>query len=1078
MKPKFTMILTLLALGVQFVFAQQKTVSGTVSDENNMPLPGATVLVAGTSSGTTTDFDGKFQLNVNTGDVLEISYVGYAIQSFTIGIANSYNVTLETDNSLEEVVVTALGISKSEKAIGYAIQTVGGEKLTEAKETNIVNALQGRIAGVQIQGTASTLGGSSRITVRGSNSFLGNNEPLFVIDGVPISNANYAGSSQQRGFGGGTYDYGNAAGDIDPSSIESMSVLKGAAATAIYGARGANGVILITTKKGYSKTGDQKRLGVNFDSSVTFDNVANLIPIQTAYGGGSIYDTDSGFNEFTQDGVSYLAPNYAKDGSWGPKFDPNVLVRHWDSWDPGAANYKETRPWVAPDTPYDSFFNTGVTITNSVAFSGASDKAAYRMGYTNLKTTGTMPGGELNRNSINLNSSFNFTDKLRGGAVVNYINAKAENRNITGYDNGNPLQAFTQWWQSQLDVNRLKNFQNTTEGNQYTWNPKGIVTDGNGNLVSFDPTPNFFDNPHWVRENFLQEDEKNRLFGNVNLNYDFNDKLSLYTQFSSDWYQFGIREGIPLRSVDLSKYNEIERKFHETNMEVRLNYKTDFSEKLGFFGFVGANRMRQFTKRTTLESKGGIVIDRFFNIANSAESPVIDTFEQNRGMNSVFASASFAYDNTLFLDLTARNDWSSTLPEKNNSYFYPSASLSFAFSELNAFENVNFIDFGKIRASWGQAGNDAAPYRLTDVYNPLTPNFGDNPLYSVPNSRNNPDLVNELTSEIEFGIMLRMFGNRLNIDLAYYDRTTEDQIFNVPVSAATGYSSRLLNAGTMKNSGFELQLSGTPIKTKNFSWNLGLNLAKQENEVVELYKDENGNSVVESINLGGTWAAELRVQEGLPYMALFGQDYKYDDNGNRLVDQNGFYEFTDERVFLGSALADWTGGFSTSFNYKSLTLSALFDFQIGGVIHSTSLQWSKYSGMHPETVSFNGESDTRENGMILPGVKADGTPNDIRVNPQDYYQTYWRRAAPNVYEASFLKFRDLRISYNVPSKFIEETPFSSLRLSLFGRNLGILSSDIPYLDPQVVTGSGNTQGLENAQVPSTRSLGINLTAEF
>jgi hypothetical protein len=323
-----------------------------------------------------------------------------------------------------------------------------------------------------------------------------------------------------------------------------------------------------------------------------------------------------------------------------------------------------------------------------------------------------------------------------------------------------------------------------------------------------------------------------------------------------------------------------------------------------------------------------------------------------------------------------------------------------------------------------------------------------------------------------------MFGNRLNIDLAYYDRTTEDQIFNVPVSAATGYSSRLLNAGTMKNSGFELQLSGTPIKTKNFSWNLGLNLAKQENEVVELYKDENGNSVVESINLGGTWAAELRVQEGLPYMALFGQDYKYDDNGNRLVDQNGFYEFTDERVFLGSALADWTGGFSTSFNYKSLTLSALFDFQIGGVIHSTSLQWSKYSGMHPETVSFNGESDTRENGMILPGVKADGTPNDIRVNPQDYYQTYWRRAAPNVYEASFLKFRDLRISYNVPSKFIEETPFSSLRLSLFGRNLGILSSDIPYLDPQVVTGSGNTQGLENAQVPSTRSLGINLTAEF
>ena len=1078
MKPKFTMILTLLALAVQMAFAQQKTVSGTVTDENGLPLPGATVIRSGTSSGTSTDFDGKYQLNVNTGDVLNISYVGYATQSVTVGASNTYNVGLQPDNSLDEVVVTALGITKDEKAIGYALQRVDGEDVAEAKETNIVNALQGKIAGVQIQGTASTLGGSSRITVRGANSFLGNNEPLFVVDGVPISNANYSSSSQQRGFGGGDYDYGNGASEIDPSSIESMSVLKGAAATAIYGARGANGVILITTKKGkFSPTG-KPSMGVTFDSSVTVDNVTNLIPVQTMYGGGSIYNTASGFNEFTQDGQSYLAPNYAKDGSWGPKYNPNILVRHWDSWDPGSPNYKEVRPWVAPENSYESFFRSGLTLNNSVSFSGAHDKGSYRVGYSNLKQNSTTPKGKLIRNSINLGTNFNFTEKLSAGVSVNYINTKADNRDATGYSNNNPLQAFTQWWQSQLDVQRLKNAQNTSEGNQYTWNPKGITTDSNGNLTAFNAKPNYFDNPYWVRENFLQEDQKNRLFGNANLTYKFNDKLSLFTQFGSDWFQFSIREGIPLRSVDTSRYEETERRFRETNMEVRLNYNTKISERVGFNGFIGANRMRQFTKRTTLESSGGLVIDKFFNMANSVGDPVIDTFERNRGINSVYASASFDFDNMLFLDLTGRNDWSSTLPKKNNSYFYPSASLSFAFTELPVFDNSNVINFGKVRASWAQAGNDSDPYRLFDVYNPLTPNFGGNPIYEIPNSRQNPDLINELTTEIEFGIMLKMFSNRLNIDVAYYDRETENQIFNVPVSPATGYSSRLLNAGTMKNSGFEFQISGTPIRTDNFSWNLGLNLSKQKNEVVELLKDENGNSVVESINMGGTWAAELRIQEGYPYMALFGNDYKYDENGNKLVDENGYYQFTDDRVYLGSALADWTGGFSTSFNYKSLTLSALFDFQIGGIVHSTSLQWSKYSGMHPETVAFNGENDTRANGMILPGVKADGSPNDKKINPQTYYQSTWRMAAPNVYDASFLKFRDLRLSYVFPTSLTAKTPFNSLRLSVFGRNLGILSSKLPYLDPQVVTGSGNRQGLENAQVPPTRSFGVNLTAKF
>lgn len=1100
MKTKIKGILTLfLALIVQISFAQEKTISGVVSDETGA-LPGVSILKKGSTQGVETDFDGKYSIKAKKGDVLIFSFVGMEAVEKTVGASNRINVTMQSGNILDEVVVTGGGISKKEKAIGYALQKVDGESLNKAKETNIVNSLQGQIAGVQIQGTQSSLGGASRITIRGANSFLGNNQPLFVVDGVPIDNSNFATSSQARGFGGGSYDYGNSASDIDPSNIESMSVLKGAAATAIYGSRGANGVILITTKSGKGQRG----IGVTLESSVTIDNVTNLLPVQTTYGGGAIYpdfDKDgnrigkNGFKVFNQDGVEYLAPNYAKDGAWGPKYDPNLMVRHWDSWDPTSSNYKETRPWVAPENSYDTFFRTGVTLMNSVSLAGGNEKGHFRIGYTNLNVEGTTPGGELGRHTINLNSSYSLTEKLKAGLVMNYVRTDAKGRNATGYDNSNPMQAFTQWWQSQLDVKRLQKQQDRNDGFQYTWNSKGIISEtGNGNrtpdFVSFNPTPNYFDNPYWVRNNFLQEDFKNRLYGNANLSYQITDELSVSTQFGTDWYQISAREGIPLRSVDGSKYKETERRFQETNMEARLNYNTNFGEDFSFTGIIGVNSMARRYKRSISETSGGLVVDKFFNLANSSGNATIDTDEKNKDINSVFATTSFGYKDMLFLDLSARNDWSSALPKKSNSYFYPAASLSFAVTELPGLKGNEILNFAKVRASIAQAGNDSDPYRLYDVFEPLTPNFGGLPMYRVPNSQQNPDLVNELTTEMEFGFLVKMFSGRLSLDMAYYDRTTKDQIFNVPVSSATGYDSKLLNAGVMKNSGIEIQLSGTPVRTDNFRWNLGVNLTKQNNEVVELLKDKDGKSVVSSIEMGGTWAADLRIQEGLPYMALFGQDYvrenyKEDDKGNivqnsgeRVVGADGMYKFTSKRVYLGSAMADWTGGFSTAFSYKNFTLSGLFDFQMGGIIHSSSLQWSKYSGMHPETVSFNGESDVRANGMILPGVKEDGKPNDIRVSPQAYYQTHWRKAAPNVYDASFLKFRELRLSYSLPNSFIDNTPFTDVNISAFGRNLAILYSDIPYLDPQVVTSSGNRQGLENAQIPSTRSFGLNVSVKF
>jgi len=1067
---KLSLVLTLVLFAVGTMLAQ-RTITGTVTSIDGEPLIGASILLKGSATGTVTDIDGTYSLEIPDGEqTLVFSYTGFSTQEvMTTGTSNIINVSLDEGITLNEAVVTALGIEREEKALGYAVQEVSGEELSNAREPNLVNSLQGKVAGVQIQGSPSALGGSSRITIRGSNSFLGNNQPLFVVDGIPIDNSSFSTNAQERGFGGGTaYDYGNTAQDIDPESIESMTVLKGAAASALYGQRGANGVILITTKDGSGQRG----IGVEVNSSVAFDQVNNLIPHQQQYGGGALNPgTPHGFNEVIQDGQTYLYPSYSKDGSWGPRYDPNTQVRHWDSWDPdNPETYKQTRPWAAPNAGYEDFFETGQTWNNSIALSGGNDRGSFRVGYSNLNQKGTMPNGKLNRNTITINSQYQIHERVNVSVAGNYVRTDAENRNVTGYNNGNPMQAFTQWWQTQLDMDRLQN-DTRVDGRQMTWNPRGPQKDADNNLLFFDPTPNFFDNPYWVRNNYLQEDSRNRFYGNGAVTVNLAPGLDLIGRAGTDFYQFSIREGIPVQSVETSYYAETERRFQETNLEARLNYARDWGN-FSFNGMVGGNRMRQLNRRTTISSNGGLALDGFFNISNSSGAPTTSTFESQWGINSVFGLASFGWGGWVYLDVTARNDWSSTLPKENNSYFYPSASLSLVLSELPGLNNINALSFAKLRASYAEVGNDAAPYRLTDVFSPQVPNFDGSPRYAVPNSQNNPELRPERTSEYEVGLDLRFFNRRVGIDVAYFDRTTEDQIFTVPSSAATGYTSRVLNAGEMRNWGWEFQLNLTPVLTDNFRWDIGVNAFRQNNEVVSLAEG------VEAIQRGGTWAADLRIAEGFPYMAVFGQDYLLNDNGERLVDEDGFYQFTPERMFLGSAIADWTGGFSTALNWKGLFASVLFDWQQGGIIHSTSLQWAKYSGMHPETVAFNDSEDIRADGMLLPGVKSDGSPNDVRVDPQVYYQTFWNRAAPNVFEASFLKLREVRFGYTFSNGLFGNTSFRDMTISVFGRNLAILSADLPYLDPQIITGAGNDQGLENAQIPSTRTWGVNLQFKF
>lgn len=1038
----------------------QKTVTGTVTDgSTNQPLPGVNVVIKGTTNGTITDIDGKYQLKIQSNDqTLVFSYVGYTDQEIVVGDQSTIDIILTEDaQALEEVVVTALGVSRSERAAGYAVQNVSGETLEQGQEQNIVNSLQGEIAGVQIQGTAGNLGGSSRITIRGVNSFLGNNQPLFVVDGIPIDNSSYSTGSQQRGFGGGAYDYGNAASDINPQDVESINVLKGASATALYGNRGANGVILITTKKGKKNKG----IGISVNSELTFTSPLSLVPIQDQYGGGAIATGDgffgegseNGFSYFTDtDGVRYLAPNYAKDGAWGPAYD-GTLVRHWDSFDPLSDNYREVRPWSATPNDYHTFFETGTTMSNSVAFSGGNDKGSFRASFTNLSQEGIMPNSGLERNTVSFSGTYDLSDKLKVSTSGSFINQSANGRNATGYDNKNPLQGFLQWWQPQLDFERLQNYK-MVDGTQQTWNRSSWNN----------ASPRFFDNPYWVRYENSQEDSRDRVFGKASVSYELIDGLTILGQASIDNYTFRASEFVATGGIDVSAYSETTRTFNELNLMSTLSYDKRINDDLSLNAFVGGNLMKNTNTTTSVATSGGLAVAGFKNVTNSVDPPIIGTRLAEYGINSVYGSASFGYKGMLYLDASYRRDWSSTLPPGENGYGYPGVSASFIFSELPAFQNMEFLSFAKVRVGYGEASIDPGVYRTQNTYLPQNPNFGSFPRFAVPNERNNPGILPERTKELEFGLNMKFLEGRIGLDIAYYDRETTNQIFDIATSVATGFSGILINGGSMKNSGIEIMLNATPVKTASFSWNISANFSKINNEVVSL-SDELG---INQYDLGGTWAADLRIAKGQPYMAIYGNDYVR-QNGQIVVDSLGFPTYTSDRVYLGTAMADFTGGVRNTFTWKGITASALIDFQSGGTIHSTSLQWAKYSGMLPETA----EGGVRENGLLIDGVTEEGLPNTVTVDPQTYYQGHWFNAAGNIFDASFIKLREVSIGYTLPN--IASLPLKDIRISVVGRNLAILHSNIPYLDPQMVTGAGNLQGLENAQTPSTRSLGFNIS---
>ncbi len=1063
---KFTIFLAFMLIGsLQVVLAQTKITGTVTSAEDGAPLIGVSVVVKGTTVGTTTNLDGMYELNApESATTLVYSYVGMTTLEVEIAGRTTINVSLESAAyAMDEVVVTALGISREEKSLGYAVQDVNADELTKARPTNAVTALSGRVSGVQITSNSGNMGGSSRVLIRGASSIANENQPLFVVDGVIIDNSNFTDNDQARGGGG--YDFGSGANDINPDDIESISVLKGPVASALYGSRAANGVIIITTKKGHARAASGKKgIGVSLNIGATFDNVYPLPKYQNEYGGGFDFDTlwqadgsgyyGSGANSFD------LLPTYAVDESWGPKYE-GQMYRPWYSWNEEYIPewYGKSVPWVAQEDNVKDFYKTGQTWTTNVAMTGGDENNFFRLSYTNMSQHGVYPNSKLDKNTINFSGSAKLGDKLTAFTNINYIKLKGKARPGTGYDGNSIMNSFNQWFQRQVDMDKCEQYWTNPDGTQNSWNRTSYNN----------PFPMYWDNPYWVQYKNYPEDWRNRVFGNVGLTYEFTDWLSITGKVNTDWFADRREERIAQGSNAISYYREGIREVQETNMDFLIEANKYITEDLSFRAYVGGNQMVRTYHRNVMQTQGGLSIPNFYNLANTTDPISVDDYMEKKKINSLYGLVSFGWKSMVYLDLTLRNDWSSTLPDGENSYLYPSITASFVFSEIQALKNADWVSYGKLRFGWTQVGNDTDPYQILPIYNPKE-NFGSNPLYTVPNQLNNDVLKPEQTSSWEVGLDMKFVNNRIGFDFTYYDMETTDQIFDVPLSGSTGYTSQIVNAGKVTNKGVELMIMATPVKTNDFSWDLYINWAKNENEVVELTEGIENYRLVNA-----PFSVSVNAITGEAYPVLYGRDYTYID-GQKLVNSSGMYQRTADVVPLADVYPDWIGGLGSTLTYKNLSFSFLFDARWGGHLFSTSYMWGMYSGMIEESV----ENNLREEGIVLEGVMEDpNNPGTYITNTQvtdanTYGLNHYYVSSLDIFETTYVKWREASLTYRFPQKWIDKTPFGNVSLSFIGRNLWIWAKDLPHIDPEHAINAGNIQGIEGGQVPPVRSFGFNL----
>lgn len=1018
----------------------QETVTGTVIDaQSGEILPGVNIRVKGTTSGTSTDADGAFELTVESlQDTLIFTYIGFQAKEIPLDGRTTLNVELEPQTmGLDEMVVTALGIEQEERSIGYSTQQVDEDAIQSSQETNVINSLAGMTSGVQISSSSGSPGSPSRITIRGTSSITGNNQPLFVVDGVPISNQGgggdlFSGPGASRGV------------DIDPNIVKSVNILKGASATALYGSRAANGAVIITTKGGANS--GRNNLQVELNSSVTAST-----PIIDGYQDSYLLGNQGMFsNGLPLSRGGYIEPGY-------PGSDPQTLM----SWGP---HKDEVSQQVLNDLgvssietydPRAQFFETGIKLDNNLSIAGGSEDASYFFSSSNLNNQGIVPGSELKRTSILGKFNQQLSEKLSVNTTANYIST-----NNTYFPTGNTKRVYSQNLNSTAISFDITDYQ---------------YDDGTQRFQSDQAN-----NPLWLVNNSQFNSETSRLIGSASLSYEIASWLTLKERLGIDTYsqknkqQYNVNVvGQPAGQVVDSRQDRT-----EINSDLTLNFNKQVSDKVNLSGLIGNNINTRSSNFVGYEGDG-LSVPGFYDVSNTTQLTGNYDLEERR-LYSFYGQAKVNYDDYLYLTLTGRNDWSSTLPKDNNSYFYPSASLSFLFTEFFD-EDVmpSFINYGKLRLAASQVGNDAPPYSIRPNLVQSNPSDGtrgniDYPYggvngYEEGNALGNENLKPEITTEYEAGIELRFLESRARIDVSYYNRKSVDQIFNVSISNTSGYGSKLANAGSIRNSGWEVTLMGTPIQTENFSWDLQLNYTRNRTDVLELAEGVN------SITIGGYTAPNIKVlPEKGGYGIIWGQKYEHAETGEILVDDEGYPVYKGNVGRIGDVTPDYTANLRTTFNYKTFSLTALFDTKQGNDVLNFNY-WD---------MALNGTAEVTENRgstFVFPGVNVNtGEPNTQEiVRDQDYYINHWWPVYENyVEDGSYIKLRQLSLSYSLPASLMESLPLKGVTLSATGRNL-LIWTDFSMGDPEGnILGDSNAQGFYHEVTPSTRSYSFSINVSL
>lgn len=1027
-----------------------RLLKGRVVDAGNDPIIGASVMVKNAKEGTVTNMEGKFSLNVAPSATLVVSYIGFVTQEVKADTQKGeMTITLKEDTKrLGEVVVTALGIKRDRKALGYSLGEVSGKELQKAKEPNVINSLAGKVAGLTVSQTATGPSGSTRVILRGSTELTGNNQPLYVIDGVPMDNTNFESSDQWGG-----YDLGDGISSINPDDIENISVLKGPAASALYGSRASHGVILITTKKADAK----KDFSVELNSTTTIEKqLTKWDDVQYEFGQGA-------------DGkISLTDDRFSSNRNWGPRIDPGLMMTYFD----GVA-----RPYVIIKDNIDGFFRTGVNTTNSLIVNKKAGKTGVRITYTDMRDKDLIPKTHMARNTLNLRTNTTITKFLDLDFKVTYTHEGVKNRPAVADHRANIAKnlmtlstTFDQAW--------LKEHYEDENGEYYNWN--------DGDVYNI--------NPYWVLHKMTNRSWKDNYKSSAVIRYRPLKQLTLQATAGTDINYFTFEEFAyptsPGRERGMLSTKDYKNRMYTA--ELLAIYKGKF-KKWDYGATLGGSLYKTDNKTQVVTAQNMIMRD-----AKTLQSFTEKTIREEiyrRQINSLYGSMNFAYDNFAFLDMTLRGDCSSTLPVNNNVYWYPSVSGSLLFSELLHVDK-NILPYGKVRASWAKVGNDTSPYMLRPTYEMALNSFGQYPMAAISSDViPNKNLKPTMTNSIELGFELKFLKNRLGLDFTYYNQNSKDQILRMNTSYASGYRYQLINAGDIENRGIEVVLNTRPIEMKDFSWDLNVNFAKNSNKVKEL-----ANGVDEFELASARWlGVKVVAKVGENYGCIMGKDFLRNDNGDIIIDgKTGLPKMTHDLKVLGNATWDWTGGLTTNVRYKNFSMGAIFDVKVGADLYSMSARSAYSTGKHKETLEGRDawyESEEKRlaagvtskdwnptGGYVAKGVieQPDGTfkPNDIFVSPQEYW-TYvtTQTARPFIYDNTYVKLRELTLSYAFPRRLLGKV-VNALSVSFVARNLFNLYKNVPNIDPDSNYNNSTGMGLEFGSLPSRRSFGLNVNLKF